>query len=70
MVRHHIPLPPHFAQIAGRNGSTREDKKRIYQQYVRAYIQKAHPDKKLTEINGQTAVVVPKEGGDAPPTTT
>ncbi len=67
MVRHIIPLPLHFAQVAGRNGETREDKKRIYQRYVQAYIEKAHPDKQLKEIKGHTAIVVPKEGGGVPP---
>lgn len=63
MTRHIISLPPHFVQVAGRNGESREDKKRIYQQYVQAYIAKAYPDKELKEIKGQTAIVVPKEGG-------
>ncbi|MDZ5782080.1 hypothetical protein [Marinococcus luteus] len=61
MVRHIIRLPPHFAQIAGRNGESREDKKRIYQQYVQAYAESLYPDKKLKEIRGPAAVVVPKE---------
>ena len=40
MIRHVISIPPHFAQVAGRNGETREDKKRIYQRYVEAYVER------------------------------
>lgn len=64
MIRHVVPIPPIYKDIAQRNGKTKEDQKRLFLCYLRAYVAKAQPDMEIAEVK-QTYMICTKrdEGG-------